>query len=159
MVTSVIRAALAVLLVLAMLAAGFVVLVLAGLESGPVAFGLAVLLALLPVPLYLAAVLFIDRFEPEPLPMIVLAFAWGATIAAFAAIVLNTIGGSPVGSGLPSVGLRAAFGSAFRSSSRSSTRTSPIPAALYSGVSPSPSRASAAAPLPSSTFAAASLPA
>ena len=87
-----IRVALLALLVLAMLATGFLVLVLAGLESGPVAFGLAVLLALLPVPAYLAVVLFIDRFEPEPLPMIALTFAWGATIAAFAAVVLNTLG-------------------------------------------------------------------
>jgi len=91
-VASVIRGALVVLLVLAMLAAGFVVLVLAGLESGPVAFGLAVVLALLPVPLYIAVVLFVDRFEPEPLTMVALTFAWGATIAAFAAVVLNTIG-------------------------------------------------------------------
>jgi RsiW-degrading membrane proteinase PrsW (M82 family) len=87
-----IRVALIALLVLAMIATGFVVLVLAGLESGPVAFGLAVALALLPVPLYLAVVLFIDRFEPEPLSMIALTFAWGATIAAFAAVVLNTLG-------------------------------------------------------------------
>ncbi len=92
MVARAIRAALVVLLVLAMLAAGFVVLVLAGLESGPVAFGLAVVLALLPVPVYIALVLFIDRFEPEPLTMVALTFAWGATIAAFAAVVLNTIG-------------------------------------------------------------------
>jgi RsiW-degrading membrane proteinase PrsW (M82 family) len=91
-VASALRYLLIAALVLAMLLAGFVVLVLAGLESGPVAFGLAVLLALLPVPIYLAAVLFIDRFEPEPLSMIALTFLWGATIAAFAAIVLNTLG-------------------------------------------------------------------
>jgi RsiW-degrading membrane proteinase PrsW (M82 family) len=91
-VASALRFLLIAALVLAMLLAGFLVLVLAGLESGPVAFGLAVVLALLPVPLYLAAVLFVDRFEPEPLPMIAIAFAWGATIAALAAIVLNTLG-------------------------------------------------------------------
>jgi protease PrsW len=79
-------------LVLAMAASGLVVLAVAGLESGPVAFGLAVVLAVLPVPVYLAIVLFIDRYEPEPLRMIVLTFAWGATIAAFVAIVLNTVG-------------------------------------------------------------------
>jgi len=79
-------------LVLTMLFTGFLVLVVAGLETGPAAFGLAITLAVLPVPVYLALVLLIDRFEPEPIRMIVLTFAWGATIAAFAAIVLNTAG-------------------------------------------------------------------
>lgn len=79
-------------LVLAMLFCGFVVLVLAGLETGFAAFGLALVLAVLPVPIYLGLVLFIDRYEPEPLRMVVLTFLWGATIAAFAAVVLNTVG-------------------------------------------------------------------
>jgi protease PrsW len=79
-------------LVLLMATCGLLVLVIAGMETGPAAFGLAVTLAVLPVPVYLAIVLFIDRYEPEPLRMIVLAFAWGATVAAFVAIVLNTIG-------------------------------------------------------------------
>ncbi|HEX8084918.1 MAG TPA: PrsW family intramembrane metalloprotease [Solirubrobacteraceae bacterium] len=77
---------------IAMLTCGLIVLALAGLESGGVAFGLAICLAVLPVPVYLAIVLWIDRFEPEPLRMIVLTFLWGATIACFVAIVLNTIG-------------------------------------------------------------------
>lgn len=68
-------------LVLAMLFCGFVVLVLAGLETGFAAFGLALVLAVLPVPIYLGLVLFIDRYEPEPLRMVVLTFLWGATIA------------------------------------------------------------------------------
>src|SRR5688500_13653870 len=75
-----------------MLFCGFVVLVLAGLETGPAAFGLAVVLAVLPVPVYLALVLFIARSVPEPLRMVALTFLWGATIAAFAAVVLNTVG-------------------------------------------------------------------
>jgi RsiW-degrading membrane proteinase PrsW (M82 family) len=79
-------------LVLLMLFCGFLVLATAGLESGPVAFGLAVLLAILPVPVYLALVLFVDRFEPEPLRMIALTFFWGATIAACAALIVNTVG-------------------------------------------------------------------
>ena len=79
-------------LILAMLFCGFVVLVLAGLETGFAAFGLAVVLAVLPVPVYLAIVLFVDRYEPEPLRMLLLTFLWGATIAAFAAVVLNTLG-------------------------------------------------------------------
>ena len=77
---------------IAMLTCGLIVLAVAGAESGGVAFALAVCLAVLPVPVYLAIVLWIDRFEPEPLRMIVLTFLWGATIACFVAIVLNTIG-------------------------------------------------------------------
>ena len=79
-------------LVLLMLFCGFLVLAAAGLESGPVAFGLAVVLAVLPVPLYLGLVLFVDRYEPEPLRMIALTFFWGATIAACAALIVNTVG-------------------------------------------------------------------
>ena len=87
-----VRGLLLIALVLTMLMTGFVVLAVAGLETGAPAFVLALLLATVPVPIYLALVLWIDRFEPEPLRMIALTFAWGATIAAFVAIVLNTIG-------------------------------------------------------------------
>jgi RsiW-degrading membrane proteinase PrsW (M82 family) len=45
-----------------------------------------------------ALVLFIDRYEPEPLRMIALTFFWGATIAAFNAIVINTVGEAIVSS-------------------------------------------------------------
>ena len=86
------RGALVTALVIVMVVTGLIVLAVAGLETGFVAFSLAVGLAILPVPIYLALVLWIDRFEPEPLKMIVLTFAWGATIACFVAIVLNTLG-------------------------------------------------------------------
>ena len=49
-------------------------------------------LALLPVPLLVAAVLFIDRLEPEPRGTLVLAFGWGAGIAALFALLINTAG-------------------------------------------------------------------
>src|SRR3712207_4063708 len=75
-----------------MVLTGLLVLVIAGLETGPVAFAFALALAVAPVPFYVALVLWIDRFEPEPVRMIALTFAWGATIAAFAAIIVNTVG-------------------------------------------------------------------
>jgi protease PrsW len=92
LVARVFRGAIVTGLVIAMLTCGLIVLAVAGAESGGVAFALAICLAVLPVPVYLAIVLWIDRFEPEPLRMIVLTFGWGATIACFVAIVLNTIG-------------------------------------------------------------------
>ena len=92
LIARVFRGAVVTALVIAMVTTGLIVLAIAGLETGGVAFALAVCLAILPVPVYLTIVLWIDRFEPEPLRMIVLTFAWGATIACFVAILLNTIG-------------------------------------------------------------------
>ena len=79
-------------IVLLMLFTGALVLAIAGLETGPNAFALALLLAVLPVPVYLAIVLYVDRFEPEPVGMIALTFLYGATIAAFVAIIVNSVG-------------------------------------------------------------------
>jgi protease PrsW len=92
LIARVFRGAVATALGIAMITCGLIVLAIAGLETGGVAFALALCLAILPVPIYLTIVLWIDRFEPEPLRMIVLTFAWGATIACFVAILLNTIG-------------------------------------------------------------------
>ena len=70
----------------------FALLALIGLETGPVILVLALFMALTPVPIYAALALWIDRFEPEPVRLLAIAFVWGATIAAFAAFMLNTIG-------------------------------------------------------------------
>src|SRR3712207_6162202 len=53
-------------------------------------------LALLPVPVYLAVALWIDRYEKEPIGMLALAFLWGATVSIFFALLINTIGGAVV---------------------------------------------------------------
>jgi RsiW-degrading membrane proteinase PrsW (M82 family) len=53
---------------------------------------IALPLALLPVPLLVAVVLFIDRLEPEPPGALVFAFGWGAGIAALSALLINTAG-------------------------------------------------------------------
>jgi protease PrsW len=86
----------AIRLVLAMVALfiaiflGLLVLLLIGIETGPVALILGFLTATIPVPLYIALVLWIDRYEGEPLWMLATAFFWGALIATFAAFFLNT---------------------------------------------------------------------
>jgi protease PrsW len=59
---------------------------------GVVPFLIALPLALLPVPLLVAAVLFVDRLEPEPRGTLVFAFGWGAGIAALFALLINTAG-------------------------------------------------------------------
>ncbi len=48
--------------------------------------------ALLPVPFLVGCVLLLDRLEPEPRVNLVLAFAWGAGVAALLAAVINTAG-------------------------------------------------------------------
>src|SRR5215471_7953113 len=60
--------------------------------DGVAPFVIALPLALLPVPLLVAVVLFVDRLEPEPRATLVFAFAWGAGIAALFALVINTAG-------------------------------------------------------------------
>ena len=57
---------------------------------GAAPFALALPLALLPVPLLVAGVLWLDRLEPEPRSSLVFAFAWGAGVAALAALIINT---------------------------------------------------------------------
>jgi protease PrsW len=60
--------------------------------GGVVPFIIALPLALLPVPLLVAAVLFVDRLEPEPRGTLALAFGWGAGVAALFALLINTAG-------------------------------------------------------------------
>jgi RsiW-degrading membrane proteinase PrsW (M82 family) len=55
-------------------------------------FFIALPLALAPVPLLVAAVLFIDRLEPEPRTNLAFAFLWGAGVAALFAALINTAG-------------------------------------------------------------------
>jgi RsiW-degrading membrane proteinase PrsW (M82 family) len=55
-------------------------------------FWAALVLAMLPIPLLVALVLWLDRLEPEPPRMLVFAFMWGAGVAVLGALVLNTLG-------------------------------------------------------------------
>ena len=87
---SAIRLVLAIVAGLFALFLGLLVLLLIGIETGPVALLLGLLTATIPVPLYIALVLWIDRYEAEPLWMLATAFFWGALIATFFAFLLNT---------------------------------------------------------------------
>ncbi|HEX4831370.1 MAG TPA: PrsW family intramembrane metalloprotease [Trebonia sp.] len=60
--------------------------------DGAVPFFVALPLALLPVPLLVGVVLWVDRLEPEPRANLVFAFGWGAGIAALLALLINTAG-------------------------------------------------------------------
>jgi RsiW-degrading membrane proteinase PrsW (M82 family) len=72
--------------------AGLALLGVIALMTGPLPFVLGLTLALAPVPLLVAGVLVLDRFEPEPRRLLVFTFFWGATAAALIALVLNSVG-------------------------------------------------------------------
>jgi RsiW-degrading membrane proteinase PrsW (M82 family) len=95
--------ALVALAVLLLVLAGLSTLLLIGVEVGPVALATGIVLAILPVPVYVALALFVDRFEPEPRRLLAWAFFWGATGATLVALIVNTAGQVAVG---------GAFGSA-----------------------------------------------
>jgi RsiW-degrading membrane proteinase PrsW (M82 family) len=95
---SAIKVILGIFAILVALFLGLLVLIVIGFETGPVALMLGFLAATIPVPLYIILVLWIDRYEAEPLWMIATAFFWGALVATFFAFLLNTTSQGIVGS-------------------------------------------------------------
>lgn len=69
---------------------GACALTLIGLETGLHAMIVGLLCATVPVPVYVALLLWIDRFEPEPPWMLVTAFLWGALLAFIPAVIVNS---------------------------------------------------------------------
>ena len=88
----VLRWALGAAAVLLALLTGLCTLWLIGYETGVVPFLAGLVAAALPVPVYVTLVLWLDRYEPEPPWMLAAAFFWGALVAAFFAIVINSLG-------------------------------------------------------------------
>ncbi|HVF54677.1 MAG TPA: PrsW family intramembrane metalloprotease [Pyrinomonadaceae bacterium] len=74
------------------LLAGLFTLSIIGYGTGLVPLLIGLTVAVLPVPLYVALVLWLDRYEPEPLWMLAIAFFWGALVAVFFAIIINSLG-------------------------------------------------------------------
>lgn len=75
---------------------GLLTLWLIGFETGVVPLLAGMIIAALPVPFYLTLVLWLDRYESEPFWMLAASFFWGALVAVFFAIILNSVGGSIV---------------------------------------------------------------
>jgi RsiW-degrading membrane proteinase PrsW (M82 family) len=69
---------------------GLVILALVREQTGTEGFLVGLGLAVLPVPLLLAAFRWLDRVEPGPWRNLLFAFAWGACAAALIAIVANS---------------------------------------------------------------------
>ncbi|CAM5709681.1 RsiW-degrading membrane proteinase PrsW (M82 family) OS=Streptomyces griseomycini OX=66895 GN=FHS37_001798 PE=4 SV=1 [Streptomyces griseomycini] len=69
---------------------GLVILALVREETGTEGFLVGLGLAVLPVPLLVAAFRWLDRVEPGPWRNLLFSFAWGACAAALMAIVANS---------------------------------------------------------------------
>jgi protease PrsW len=71
----------------------FLAVVVAGimiLSLGPVAALIATFVAFLPAMLYVLPLMWLDRYDPEPLWLLALAFAWGAIVSIFFSLIINT---------------------------------------------------------------------
>ena len=69
---------------------GVITLALIGSETGAPELVIGLICATLPVPVYVMILLWIDRYESEPLWMLATAFFWGALVAVFIAFIFNT---------------------------------------------------------------------
>ena len=69
---------------------GMIVLLLIGAETGLVQLIIGLICATLPVPIYVMLLLWIDRYESEPLWLLATVFFWGALVAVFIAFIFNT---------------------------------------------------------------------
>ena len=108
--TNVIKIIGAIAAVLVALLLGLIVLALIGVETGVVGLLIGFLAATIPVPIYLMLVLWIDRYEAEPLWMLATAFFWGALVAVFIAFLFNTMSAFVVASATQSVQAGETFG-------------------------------------------------
>jgi RsiW-degrading membrane proteinase PrsW (M82 family) len=80
-----------VLVSLAMLVGAAVMCLVLVFANAPGALVIGVILAALPVGPVIASFLWLDRYEPEPVPLLLMAFGWGALVATAAALVLQTL--------------------------------------------------------------------
>jgi len=85
------RIVVALFLTVAVLAGLFVLLAI-GLSTTVDGFLTGLMLAVVPVPIYVAFATWVDRFEPEPPWLLATAFLWGASIAVLFAMIFNGIG-------------------------------------------------------------------
>ena len=62
-----------------------------GWNLGPLALGVGITGAILPVPLLIACFLWLDRYQPAPLWIMVVSFLWGAGVATTGSYVVNSL--------------------------------------------------------------------
>jgi RsiW-degrading membrane proteinase PrsW (M82 family) len=69
---------------------GIGLLVYVGWHIGPLALTVGIVAAILPVPVLVACFLWLDRYQPSPLWIMVVSFLWGAGVATSGALFVNT---------------------------------------------------------------------
>lgn len=67
------------------------VLAIIGSETGLLGLIIGMIVALMPVPIYIMLALWLDRIEAEPPWMLAVAFFWGASVSVFVSLLFNTI--------------------------------------------------------------------
>jgi protease PrsW len=65
-----------------------------GWHIGPVALAVGIAGAILPVPVLIGCFLWLDRYQPSPLWIMIVSFLWGAGVATSGAYALNSTGSS-----------------------------------------------------------------
>ncbi|PWT89759.1 MAG: hypothetical protein C5B54_08375, partial [Acidobacteria bacterium] len=73
--------------------AGFMSLVVMGIMIGTLGFVgafVGAIMAFTPAPFYLMIVLYLDRYDPEPVWALAGIYAWGALVAIFISFIINT---------------------------------------------------------------------
>ncbi len=81
-------------LAIAIFAVVFLSLIVVGLmflSIGPVAAIIAAVIAFVPAVFYILPLIWLDRYDPEPLWLLALAFAWGALVSVIFSFVVNTV--------------------------------------------------------------------
>ena len=87
---SAIKIIVAIIASLVALLLGLIILFLIGAETGLVELMIGMVCAILPVPIYVMLILWLDRYEAEPLWMLITTFLWGALVSIFVAMIFNT---------------------------------------------------------------------
>ena len=85
---------------IAIFAVVFLSLIVVGimfLSIGPVAATIAAVIAFVPAVFYILPLIWLDRYDPEPLWLLALAFAWGALVSVIFSFVVNTLLGAMFG--------------------------------------------------------------
>jgi len=84
------RALLGLVVVLVFVACGLLTVLAIGSSTGLTGLTAGFVFALVPVCVVVPAFLWLDRFEAEPTSSLVFAFAWGAVVATFLALLVNS---------------------------------------------------------------------
>ena len=68
-----------------------IVIAIVLLSLGPIAAIFATFIAFTPAVIYILPLVWLDRYDPEPLWLLSLAFSWGALVAVFLSFIINTV--------------------------------------------------------------------